>query len=70
MTPDHLHGVLAMMAIQKNKHVVMHKPVANRLIEGKQVVEAARNSKVITHLIAWDSNGSMDKVMGLDKAGL
>ncbi len=64
MTPDHLHGVLAMAAIKRGKHVLMHKPLSNRLIEGKKVIEAARNnSKVITHLIPWDSNGSMDTVM-------
>lgn len=63
MTPDHLHGVLAMAAIKKGKHVLMHKPISNRLIEGKKVVETARNSKVITHLVPWDSNGSMEQVM-------
>lgn len=64
MTPDHLHGVLAMAAIKRNKHVVMHKPLSNRLIEGKKVIEAANNNnKVITHLIPWDSNGSMEQVM-------
>src|SRR4051812_12075221 len=38
MTPDHLHGVLAMAAMKRGKHVLMHKPVSNRLIEGKKVV--------------------------------
>lgn len=70
MTPDHLHGVLAMAAIKRGKHVLMHKPLSNRLIEGKKVIEAARNnSKVITHLIPWDSNGSMDTVMAWLNAG-
>jgi hypothetical protein len=63
MTPDHLHGILSMAAIKKNKHVLVHKPIANRLAEGKKVIEMARNSKVITHLIPWDYNGSMDRVM-------
>lgn len=64
MTPDHLHGVLAMAAIRRGKHVLMHKPLSNRLVEGKKVIEAARNNpKLITHLIPWDSNGSMDTVM-------
>jgi predicted dehydrogenase len=51
MTPDHLHGVLAMAAIKRGKHVLCHKPISNRLLEGKKVIEMARNSKVITHLI-------------------
>jgi len=63
MTPDHLHGILCMAAIKKGKHVLVHKPISNRLVEGKKVINMARNSKVITHLIPWDSNGSMTTVM-------
>src|SRR6476619_4260635 len=63
MTPDHLHGVLSMASMKKGKHVLMHKPLSNRLLEGKKIIEMARNSKVITHLIPWDSNGSMETVM-------
>ena len=63
MTPDHLHGVLSIAAMKRGKHVLMHKPLSNRLTEGKKVVETARNSKVITHFMPWDSNGSMDQVM-------
>lgn len=70
MTPDHLHGVLAMAAIKRGKHVLMHKPVSNRLIEGKKVIKMAReNPKVATHLIPWDSNGSMETVMTWINAG-
>ena len=65
MTPDHLHGIIAMAAIKRGKHALMHKPLSNRLLEGKKVIElAGNNPKVITHLIPWDSNGSMEKVMG------
>jgi len=63
MTPDHLHGLFAIAALKKNKHVLMHKPVSNRLLEGKAVIELARQSNRITHLVPWDSNGSMDQVM-------
>ncbi|HMG67626.1 MAG TPA: Gfo/Idh/MocA family oxidoreductase [Chitinophagaceae bacterium] len=69
MTPDHLHGILSMAAIKKGKHVLVHKPISNRLLEGKKVIEMARNSKVITHLIPWDSNGSMEQVMTWINAG-
>jgi hypothetical protein len=47
----------------------MHKPLSNRLVEGKKVIEMARKSKVITHLIPWDSNGPMDKVMSWINGG-
>lgn len=70
MTPDHLHGVLAMAAMKRGKHVLVHKPLSNRLQEGKKVIEMARNNpKVITHLIPWDSNGSMEQVMAWINAG-
>ena len=69
MTPDHLHGIISMAAIKKGKHVIVHKPLSNRLLEGKQVIEMARNSNVITHLMPWDANGSMETVMAWINAG-
>ena len=63
MTPDHLHGIIAMAAIKRGIHVVMHKPLSTKFMEGREVVEMAKKSKVITHLIPWDTNGSMDQVM-------
>ncbi|MEP7145202.1 MAG: Gfo/Idh/MocA family oxidoreductase [Ferruginibacter sp.] len=69
MTPDHLHGLFSMAAIKRGKHVLVHKPISNRLIEGKKVIAMARGSKVITHLIPWDSNGSMETVMTWINAG-
>ena len=64
MTPDHLHGLLATAAIKKGKHISIHKPLSNRLSEGKKVIDLARNNpKVTTHLIPWDYNGSMELVM-------
>jgi len=70
MTPDHLHGLISMAAIKRGKHVLVHKPMSNRLVESKKVIDAAKkNPKVITHLIPWDSNGSMETVMAWLKAG-
>jgi hypothetical protein len=63
MTPDHLHGVAAIAAMKRRKHVIMHKPVANRLIEAQQVIAVARRTGVSTYFMPWDSNGSMEKVM-------
>ncbi|MDP3912638.1 MAG: Gfo/Idh/MocA family oxidoreductase [Bacteroidota bacterium] len=63
MTPDHLHGIIAMAAMKRGIGVTTHKPISNRLQEGRKVIEMAGKSKVTTHLIAWDSNGSMDQVM-------
>jgi len=55
MTPDHLHAAISIAAMRKGKHVLMHKPVANRLYEGRLVVETARQTKVATHLLAYGS---------------
>ena len=63
VTPDHLHGLITMAALKRGKHVTLHKPIANRLTEGKQVIDLAKKTNVATHLIAWDSNGKMDTVM-------
>ena len=60
----------AMAAMKRGKHVMVHKPLSNRLLEGKKVIEYARNSNVITHLIPWDANGSMDQVMSWINSGV
>jgi hypothetical protein len=69
MTPDHLHGILSYAAMKKGKHVIVHKPLSNRLLEGKKVIAFAKTSPVITHLVPWDSNGSMETVMAWINAG-
>lgn len=51
MTPDHLHATIAIAAMKKGKHVMMHKPLANRLLEARLVVETARQTGVATHFL-------------------
>ena len=63
MTPDHLHGVISIAAMKRGKHVIMHKPIANRLKEAKLVIETAGQKRVATHFMPWDANGNMDQVM-------
>ena len=48
MTPDHLHAVASIAAMQRGKHVLMHKPIANRLQEARRVIDTARASGVAT----------------------
>jgi len=69
MTPDHLHGVIAIAAMRKHKHVMVHKPIANRLKEAKLVIETARETGVATYFLPWDAQGSMEKVMAWIKDG-
>jgi len=51
MTPDHLHATIAIAAMKKGQHVLMHKPLANRLQEARLVIETARKTKVATHFL-------------------
>jgi predicted dehydrogenase len=53
MTPDHLHATIAISAMKKGKHVVMHKPLGNRVYESRLVVETAQKAGVQTHLLAY-----------------
>jgi predicted dehydrogenase len=63
MTPDHLHATIAIAAMTKGKHVVMHKPIANRVSEARLVVETARKTGVATHLLAYNNRGPAIKEM-------
>lgn len=53
MTPDHLHAWVALASMKKGKHVVTHKPIANRIYEAKLTIETAKKSGLSTHLLAW-----------------
>jgi len=50
MTPDHLHGTVAIHAIRLSKHVIVHKPLANTLAESRLVRDEARRAGVATHM--------------------
>lgn len=63
MTTDHVHGVISAAALKRNIAISMHKPLSNRLKEGRKVVDMAQNSDAVTHLMPWDSNGNMDQIM-------
>jgi len=63
MTPDHLHGIIAIAAMKRGKHVITHKPISNRLKEAQLVIDTARQTGVSTHFMPWDSNGDMTTVM-------
>ncbi len=53
MTPDHLHGTVALASMKKGKHVVTHKPIANRMYEARLTIDTAKKSGLSTHLLAW-----------------
>lgn len=49
-TPDHVHGVAAMTAMQLGKHVYVQKPLCNNLYEVRQLTEGARKYKVVSQM--------------------
>lgn len=64
MTPDHQHATIAIAAMKKGRHVLMHKPLANRLREARLVVETARQTKVATHFAPASAGEAMQKIKG------
>lgn len=50
MTPEHLHGTIAVQAMRQGKHVISHKPMANVLYEARLARDTARQTGAATHL--------------------
>ena len=51
MTPDHTHASIAIAALKKGLNVLVHKPLANRVLEARAVIETARSRKIATHFL-------------------
>ena len=49
-TPDHTHGVIAMAAMQRGKHVYVQKPLTHNIWEARMLTEAAAKYKVVTQM--------------------
>ena len=62
MTPDHLHGPVAIASMKKGKHVVTHKPIANRMYEARLTIDTARKTGLSTHLLAWSKRPDYDVI--------
>ena len=43
-TPDHWHAMLTVLACQAGKDVYVEKPASHNVVEGRRMVEAARNT--------------------------
>lgn len=54
IVPDHAYPPLILGALKKDKHVIMHKPLGNRVYETRAVIGAAREKpELTTHMLAW-----------------
>lgn len=49
-TPDHTHAVIALEAMRRGKHVYVQKPLVHSVNEGRVLLEAARQYKVVTQM--------------------
>jgi len=49
-TPDNVHAVAAMAAIQRGKHVYVQKPMTHDIYEARMLTQAARKYKVVTQM--------------------
>ncbi len=49
-TPDHVHGVAAMTAMQLGKHVYVQKPLTHNIYETRQLTEGARKYKIVSQM--------------------
>jgi len=56
-TPDHMHAVCAMAAMQLNKHVYVQKPLAHDIYEARMMTKAAHQYKVVTQMGNQGSSG-------------
>ncbi len=70
MTPDHLHATISIAAMKKGKHVLMHKPVANRMNEERLVIDTARKTGRATHLLAYGAGDDNRKICSAVKEGV
>ena len=49
-TPDHMHAVQAMAAMQLGKHVYVQKPLSHDIYEARIMTQAAHRYKVVTQM--------------------
>ncbi|HYH55624.1 MAG TPA: Gfo/Idh/MocA family oxidoreductase, partial [Anseongella sp.] len=56
-TPDHMHAVQAMAAMELGKHLYCEKPLTHDIREARQLTEAAAKYKVVTQMGNQGSSG-------------
>ena len=56
ITPDHQHGTINIAALRKGWAAISHKPVASVLHEVRRTLQAARESKAVSHLLAYSNS--------------
>ena len=65
-TPDHVHGVAAIYAMERGKHVYVQKPITHNIREARILTEMARKQKVVTQM---GNQGGSNPIVA-DRSGL
>jgi len=60
MSPDHHHAYQGIDCLRRGKHIIMHKPLGNKLIEAMQLVDVAKASPLSTYLLCHPASGTGD----------
>ncbi|MDR1595111.1 MAG: Gfo/Idh/MocA family oxidoreductase [Prevotellaceae bacterium] len=55
MSPDHHHAFQAIDCMKRGKHVIMHKPLGNKMYEAMKVVDTAKDSPLSTYMLAYNA---------------
>ncbi|HWX19403.1 MAG TPA: Gfo/Idh/MocA family oxidoreductase [Candidatus Binatia bacterium] len=69
MTPDHTHATISIAALKKGMNVIVHKPLANRLLEARAVVDNARTRKIATHFMPASEGANQKEAIEMVKHG-
>jgi predicted dehydrogenase len=70
-TPDNIHAVAALAAMQLNKHVYVQKPMTHDIYEARTLTESAKRYKVVAQMGNQGSSGDGVRLMQeLYNAGL
>src|SRR6516225_5455284 len=69
MTPDHTHATISLAALKKGLNVIVHKPLANRVLEARAVIATAREKKIATHFLPASEGASQTQALDIVKNG-
>ena len=70
-TPDHMHAIQSLNAMERGKHVYVQKPLTHDIYEARQLTEAAHKYKVVTQMGNQGASGDgVRKMQEWYQAGL
>jgi predicted dehydrogenase len=49
-TPDHMHAIIALQALERGKHVYCQKPLAHNLLETRKLRDKAASTRLVTQM--------------------